>query len=201
MQLGNIIRPKTKTYIEGCNAMVDNNPRTGSSIWYDHSHPRNTSLRSQPDGDPKHHGTLVAALWALTKEPPFNELIIHTTSHFLIDGILKDLRTWETTGFINIDYKDLFHALAAKLRSRGAPTSFLLTSKNTNSSNPLRVSDLAMKGTTREIPNEPDLTIDPRFNLTRAQLSLITQKLAYMGICTHKSAKWRRGMSQMLDIT
>ncbi|KIM77600.1 hypothetical protein PILCRDRAFT_76558, partial [Piloderma croceum F 1598] len=62
-------------------------------------------------------------------------------------------------------------------------------------------SNLAVLGTTRENPDEPDLSIDPRFNLTGTQLSLITQKLAYMGICNHKSAKWRRGTSQMLDIT
>ena len=34
-----------------------------------------------------------------------------------------------------------------------------------------------------------------------AQLSLVTQKLAYAGICNHKKAEWRRGTAQMLDIT
>jgi len=121
MQLGNIICPKTKTYIDSCNATIDEDPRSGSGIWYGHNHPRNTSLRSQPNGNPKHHGILVAALWALTEEPPFNELTIHTTSRFLLDGILKNLKTWESIGFINVDHKNLFRALAAKLRSREPP--------------------------------------------------------------------------------
>jgi len=201
MQLGNIICPKTKTYIDSCNATIDEDPRSGSGIWYSHNHPRNTSLRSQPNGNPKHHGILVAALWALTEEPPFNELTIHTTSRFLLDGILKNLKTWESIGFINVDHKNLFRALAAKLRSRGAPTSFLLISKNSDDPNPPCTADLAKIGTTKEDPDEPDLSIDPRFNLTRAQLSLLTQKLVYMGICHNKSTEWRRGTAQMLDIT
>ncbi|KIM82536.1 hypothetical protein PILCRDRAFT_44237, partial [Piloderma croceum F 1598] len=61
--------------------------------------------------------------------------------------------------------------------------------------------DLAQQGTEKDFIDEPDLTINPRFNLTGAQLSLITQKLAYAGICNHKKANWRRGTAQMLDIT
>jgi len=105
MQLGNIIRPKTKTYIDSCNATIDEDPHSGSSIWYGHNHPCNTSLQSQPDGNSKHHGILVIALWALTKEPPFNKLTIHTMSCFLIDDILKNLKTWESIRFINVNYK------------------------------------------------------------------------------------------------
>ena len=118
-----------------------------------------------------------------------------------MDGILKNLKSWETIRFINIAYKNLFCALAVKLRSRGAPTSFLLISKESDDPNPQKASDLALLGTTKENPDEPNLSIDPRFNLTGAQLSLITQKIAYTGICNHKSAEWRRGTAQMLDIT
>jgi hypothetical protein len=181
--------------------MIEEDPRTGSGIWYDHNHPRNTSLRSQPKGNPKHHGILVAALWALNEEPPFNKLTIYTTSCLLVDGILKNLKSWESIGFINIEYKDLFCMLAAKLRSRGAPTSFLLISQNSDDPNPPCAADLVKIGTTKENPDEPGLSIDPHFNLTGAQLSLLTQKLAYAGICHHKSTEWRRGTAQMLDIT
>ena len=68
MQLGNINRPKTKIYIEGLNATVEEDPCAGSGIWYNHNDPHNTNL--QPDTNSKHHGILVAALWALSKEPP-----------------------------------------------------------------------------------------------------------------------------------
>jgi hypothetical protein len=201
MQLGNINRLKSKIYIEGLNATVEEDPRTGSGIWYNHNDPRNTSLRSQPDTNSKHHGVLVAALWALSEEPPFNEVTIHTTSCFLVDGTLKNLKNWETIGFIDTEYKNLFCALAAKLRSRGAPTSFHLSPKNLDNPSSQSASDLAKLGTTKDNLDEPDLSIDPRFNLTGAQLSLTTQKLAYIGICKHKSADWRRGTAQMLDIT
>jgi ribonuclease HI len=144
---------------------------------------------------------LVAAIWALTEEPPFNELIIRTRSSFLVDGILDNLKKWEPTGYIDVDYKNLFHVLAARLRGRGAPTKFHRVGKSTEDVRPLNAQDLAQRGTKKDLVDEPDLSIDPRFNLTGAQLSLITQKLAYAGICDHKRAEWRRGTAQMLDIT
>src|SRR5882762_8532523 len=179
MQLGNMNHPKTKIYIEGFNATVEEDPHAGSGIWYNHNDPHNTNLRSQPDTNSKHHGVLVAAMWALSEEPPFNEVIIHMTSHFLVDGILNNLKIWETIRFIDTEYKNLFCALAAKLRS---PTSFLLTPQNSDNPNSQSASDLAKLGTMKDNLDEPDLSIDPHFNLTGAQLSLTTQKLAYANI-------------------
>ena len=60
---------------------------------------------------------------------------------------------------------------------------------------------LAKKGTTKTIQDEPDLNIDPKFNLTGAQLSELTQALAYTGICKQKFLKYKRGLDMMLDIT
>ena len=59
---------------------------------------------------------------------------------------------------------------------------------------------LAKEGATKTIPDEPDLNIDPKFNLTGAQLSELTQALAYNGICKHKSLKSKRGLDMMLDM-
>jgi hypothetical protein len=201
MQVGNIPRQTSKVYIDGRSKIIDEELRSGSGIWYGHHDQRNTHLRTRPIGVSKHHGIIVAAIWALSEEPPFSELIIHTKSKFLIEGILVNLKKWETTGYIDIDYKDLFRALAAKLRSRGGPTKFLHIDKASGDAGSLNAQNLAQQGTEKDLVDEPDLTIDPRFNLTGAQLSLITQKLAYAGICNHKRAEWRRGTSQILDIT
>ena len=90
-KLGIWTTQKPKIYIEGLNTTVEEDPRASSGIWYNHNDPHNTNL--QPDTNSKHHGVLVAAMWALSKEPSFNEVIIHTTSHFLVHGILNNLKS------------------------------------------------------------------------------------------------------------
>jgi hypothetical protein len=73
--------------------------------------------------------------------------------------------------------------------------------KNSEDTGPLNAQVLAQQGTKKDLIDKPDLTINLRFNLTGTQLSLITQKLAYVGVCDHKKAKWRCSTAQMLDIT
>ena len=201
MQVGNISCQTSKVYIDGRSKIIDEELRSRSSIWYGHHDQRNTHLHTRLIGVSKHHGVIVTAIWALSEEPPFSELIIHTKSKFLIEGILENLKKWEMTGYIDIDYKDLFRTLAAKLKSIGGPTKFLHIDKVSEDACSLNAQNLAQQGTKKDLVDEPDLTIDPHFNLTWAQLSLITQKLAYAGICNHKKVEWRRGTSQMLDIT
>jgi hypothetical protein len=124
-----------------------------------------------------------SAIWALTEEPTFNELIIQTSSNFLVNRILENLRKWELISYIDIDYKNLFHVLVARLWSRGAPTKFLNVGKNTADIQPLKAQDLAQQGTKKDLINEPDLTIDPHFNLTGTQLSLVGEYHRYGYSC------------------
>ena len=62
---------------------------------------------------------------------------------------------------------------------------------------------LALEAASRkdEIFDEPITEIDPRFNLTGAQLSKMTQTLAYQGICETKKCRYKQGMACMLDVT
>ena len=52
---------------------------------------------------------------------------------------------------------------------------------------------LAKESTTKTTPDEPNLNIDPNFNLTSAQLLELTQALVYEGICKQKSLKHKKG--------
>jgi hypothetical protein len=89
MQIGNIHCQTIKVCIEGWSKIIDKELRSGSSVWYGHHNQRNAHLCIQPIGNSKHHRVIVATIWALTKEPPFNKLIIQTKSNFLVEGILK----------------------------------------------------------------------------------------------------------------
>ena len=144
-------------------------------------------MRVDTNRNPKHTGVLNATLWAISEEPPFNDLLIRTTSHTLTDSILENLPDWEATNYINIDHKDLFWAIAARLRNRSAPTSLRLTPKTANELGTKKALELARAGTLREVSDEPNLTIIPKFNITGAQLSKMTQKIVYQGICDHKA--------------
>ena len=52
---------------------------------------------------------------------------------------------------------------------------------------------LASLATTKNAYDEPDIGIHPKFNPTGAQLSALTQTLAYKGICELKVPKCRQG--------
>jgi hypothetical protein len=61
--------------------------------------------------------------------------------------------------------------------------------------------ELAARGTEKSIYDEPFLEINPKFNLTRAQLASMTQALAYKEICEAKIPRARQKTTQMLAIT
>src|SRR5258705_7100828 len=123
-------------------------------------------LRVKSNRDPKHTGILNAALWAILEEPPFNKLLIKTTLRTLTNGILNNLQNWETINYLNVEHKDLFRVIAANLRNRGTPTSFQTTSKTSGELGIKEALNLAETGTQKEVSDEPDLTIVPKFNMT-----------------------------------
>jgi hypothetical protein len=58
--------------------------------------------------------------------------------------------------------------------------------------------NLATEGAAKALYDEPNLEINPNFNLTRAQLTNMTQALTYKGICKTKAT---HHTTQMLAIT
>ena len=52
----------------------------------------------------------------------------------------------------------------------------------------------------KSIPDELDLNINSKLNLTGAQLLQLSQALAYEGICEQKHQKYQKGLDMMLDI-
>ena len=52
--------------------------------------------------------------------------------------------------------------------------------------------NLAKIGANKELYDEPQIEINPNFNLTGAQLESMTQALAYKGICESKTPRNRQ---------
>jgi len=201
-QLANIARTQTHVHTEG-NHNIDEigNISAGSGIWYNQDDARNTCLKIKTDINSDQLGELVAILWAITEEPPQNELTIITKSTYALDGILNKLKKWESTGYIGVQNRDIFRSIVAALRHRSGTTCFKKNTDNDGEAGHTAAKSLALQGATKEAFDEPNLNIHPNFNLTGAQLVSMTQSLAYKGICEMKLPRDRRGTTQMLAIT
>ena len=139
--------------------------------------------------------------WAIKREPLHTKLHLIGSSKLVIRGLTTNLPKWEAKGFIGTTYKDIFKATAAALRKRTAPTTFQQAKSSGNLRGSKEAYVLAKEGTYKETYDEPDLSIEPKFDLTGAQLSELSQALTYEGICEQKTLKYKRGLDMALDIT
>jgi ribonuclease HI len=162
IQPANIIRNETSVYTEGdCNVDELGNISAGSGIWYGPSDERNMHLRLRSDINSNQFGELAAILWAITEEPPQNELTITTNSAYALDGVLNSPKNWEPIGYIGICNKNIFRSIIAALRSRGGVTRFKKASGDSNIARYTEAKKLAKQGTTKEEYDEPNRsTID-----------------------------------------
>ena len=202
MWAANIMRNQTSMYVEGARTVDDlGNISASSGIWYTQGNERNTSLKYRTDLNSDSLGELLAILWAINDEPPHNDLTIKTRSKYAVNAILDNIKAWEPTGYIGIKNKPIIQAIAASLRNRGGPTYFVQMTNENMDAGCTEAKNLAVEGAEKELYDEPDLEINPKFNLTGAQLTCMTQALAYRGICEMKVIRNGQRMSQMLAIT
>ena len=128
-------------------------------------------------------GELAAVIKAATLIPTFCPLIIKTDSKYVIQGLTKHLKEWESKGWIGVKNASLFRKAAHLLRQRSAPT-FMEWVKGHNGETGNEESDrLAKEGTQKAILDDLPLDIPPDYDLQGAKLASMTQALAYRGIC------------------
>ena len=119
-------------HIEGARTVDDiGRISAGSGIWYAQGDVRNTCLKHETDLNSNNLGEALAVLWAISEEPPQNELTIKTTSSYVIDTVLKHIHKWEPEGFIGVANKEVLQAIIARLRNRGGPTNFMQLTDDT----------------------------------------------------------------------
>lgn len=194
--------PRTTIYFDG-SCIIDNEGEAsaGSGLWYGEHDERNTALRINTKNPTNQVGELAGVCWAIKEEPPHTSIHLIGDSKYVIQGLTTNLPQWEARGFIGIAHKELFRAAAAALRSRTTPTTFQWVKGHSGVLGNEEADKLAREGALKDTFDEPDLEIDPKFNLTGAQLSKLTQALAYEGICEKKKLKYKRGLDMMMDIT
>lgn len=127
--------------------------------------------------------------------------MIHSDSLFAIDGFTSRLEKMEQNGFIGVAHKDLFKAGISLLRQRGAPTRFIWVKGHSGVHGNEEADALAKSGA--ELGAEaPTISLqhDPRFVLSGAQISTLTQSLAYKAIRNASPYEPRTATVRNLDI-
>lgn len=172
-------------YTDGsCDRNGDEDARAGAGVFYGDDDPRNAALRVPGRLQSNQSGELAAIVHVAEREKGrFGPLTIVSDSLFAIDGFTTRLEKMEQNGFIGVAHKDLFKAGISHLRQRGAPTQFEWVKGHASVHGNEEADALAKRGV------EPDgdastvpLQYDPRFILSGAQISTLTQSLAYKAI-------------------
>lgn len=74
----------------------------------------------------------------------------------------------------------MFRAAVAAIRSRTSPTTFKWVKGHSGVPGNEGAGQLTKEGAEKDLFNKPNLEINPKFNLTGAQLSELTQALTFM---------------------
>lgn len=176
-------------------------PRTGAGIWYGNEDPRNRAIRIPGEDQSNQVGEMAAILYLLDEVSPYAPLKINTDSMYVIDSLTEYMEEWERNGFVRIKNAELIKAIIAKLRERGAETKFRWIKGHSGVHGNEMADILAGEGADKPTPDGIDLTIKEKFNLAGAQLSTMTQALAYQAILERKVRPNRHGTKEVLDIT
>ncbi|KZP11171.1 ribonuclease H-like protein [Athelia psychrophila] len=204
MNRGNIpLDPRTTAYTDGsCLDGGTEKARTGSGIWFGIDDPQNKALRVPGANQSNQVGEAVGALYTIQKTPAFSPLDILSDSMYVIKALTLYLAEWEERGYIGVANRDIFRAIVALLRERSAPTRFKWVKGHSGILGNEEADVLAGAGALMNTFSELDLRIKNKFNLTGAQLSKMTQAIAYQGIKELQSPpEPRKGTVTMLDIT
>ena len=167
-------------------------------MWFGPEDPRNAALKIPGHTQSKQVGQLAAVLHAVQSTPPFAPLHIISSSKYIIDCFTKNLTSWEECGWIKIPNKEIIKPIVSHLRARGAITTFSRTTEPIGLEN---ANSLANEGSHKMSVDILDWEPAHKFNLSGAQLSVMSQAVVYQGIQEKSQPTHRLSTVINLDIT
>ncbi|GJE94639.1 transposon TX1 uncharacterized protein [Phanerochaete sordida] len=189
-------------YTDGsCMNNGDLDASAGLGVWFSEGNPLNVSERVPGETQSNQVGEILAIRAAALQVPPFAPLHIVTDSQYAQSGLIHHLRRWEDRGWIGVKNAAAFKQTAAVLRQRTAPT-YIKWVKGHAGDEGNEGADRAAGDGARLPPANPapDTRVDPRYNLTGARLSTLTQATAYAGIRLRKAKPTRPAAEMHLEI-
>lgn len=180
--------PREQVWTDGsCRNFGTEEARTGAGVYFGPNSTKNKAIRVPGETQSNNVGEIIGAIQEIDEVSPFTPLDVITDSKLVMDGVTINLKNWEERGWIGIKNRDEFKVLVAKLRARGAPTRFKWTKGHTGDHGNEEADRLAGEGALKEDTDVINLETDKKFNLTGAQLSKLTQAIAYRGIREKKN--------------
>ncbi|EPS99239.1 hypothetical protein FOMPIDRAFT_54138 [Fomitopsis schrenkii] len=163
-----------------------NEGRRGGLAYFDRDDQRNAlvNIPTVDGGECQILGELAAALYIVQETPKDAPLNMKVSRPQLRTILCEQLEVWEARGWVGVRIAPMVRALATALRKRCAPTTIevITEDQDKRGMNEIRAWAGAVEEDSLPRRNHPDLTIEPRFNLTGAELTHLTQALAYKGI-------------------
>ncbi len=176
-------------------------PRAGSGIYCGDGHALTTAVRLPSSLPQTNQAAEVFAVSVIAaRAPPFAPLKIVSDSEYVIDGLTKELLTWEEQGWIGVENSAMFKDAAARLRARSARTSFQWVKGHSGVPGNEAADKLADEGAEMDANMATQLPPLPKKYLAKgARMTALTQGLAYRGIKDENPGEERLSTSRMVQ--
>ncbi|KAF8897701.1 ribonuclease H-like protein, partial [Infundibulicybe gibba] len=189
-------------YTDGsCINNGDDDAQAGSGIWYAPNDARNRAHRIPKTIDQSNNtGEAAAILIAVQNEREDTNLLIKTDSLLVLEGLTKNLHSWEDRGWIETANRDLMKATVSALRSRTGQVFFQKVKGHSGDVGNDGADAEAAKGAKKNTEDQLDLAIPNEWNLTGAKLASMTQSLLYRGISEYNNSKTKQRNSTVTNL-
>lgn len=175
--------------------------RAGSGVWFADGDARNMAVRLPAHVEQSNNtGEAVAVLAVAAAVPAATDLDIFSDSSLVIDGMTKNLRSWENRGWIGVANRQVMRATVAQLRNRTGKTTFHKVKGHSGDAGNDGAGELAGLGARKEVSDDVNLDGLLKFKVSGARLSRMTQALLYAGLLELKPLPYRRGTIVNLDM-
>ncbi|KAF5373348.1 hypothetical protein D9615_007464 [Tricholomella constricta] len=186
-----------------CIANGDSNAKAGCGLWYGADDDRNQAIKLPPDIEQSNNSGEAAAILVAAQNAPLSATLhIFSDSKFVIDGLTKNLTSWEDRGWIGVSNAKILKAIVARLRKRKGKTLLTKVKGHSGDEGNDGADALANMGALKDAADENVIDLQPpeNFNVSGAKLATMTQALLYEGIMEQTEVAIRRNTLIHLDM-
>jgi ribonuclease HI/exonuclease III len=171
----------TTVYTDGaCTNNGNEDAAAGLGVWFGENDPRNISMRVPLNPQTNQTGELMAVLLAVKSHPPNGDLTIASDSRYVIDGLTRNIKKWESRNWTDTSHGALFKCIAAWMRWRSGKTTLTWVKGHSGIAGNEGADKLAGEGARHAASNEPlQLEFPPGHRASGALLSKLEQRDFY----------------------